>query len=185
MEKTTKKTTVAKKTTTTKKPAAKKAPVKVEKVQAIAEPAKVEQQAQQPAAKKTVTLNQEFNLVIGFLSLLTIVAFCFEFGAGSNPVAGWELFIYGSKVSGAFQGLMVVYALALVIDCVLAVCVDSENPVFDTVEKVLYMFTVAINFIVITSLLCLISKMGIGLIIVFILSIISVIIKLARIYCAK
>ena len=186
MEKTTKKATSAKKSTTVKKIIAKSKPEKVEKVQ-VAEPAKVEQPVEQTTrAKKGVTLNQEFNLVVGFLSLLTIIAFCFEFSAGSISISGWEFFAYGSKlVSGTFQGLMIVYAIALVIDCILAVCVDSENPIFDIAEKVLYMFTTIVNFIVIATLLCLISKIGVGLIIFFILSIVSVIIKFARIYCGK
>ena len=182
MEKTTKKVSTTKKSTTAR---VKSKPAKVEKVQVAAEPAIVEQPVQQAATKKGLTLNQEFNLVIGFLSLLTIIAFCFEFSAGDISLAGWELFVYGSRVSGAFQALMIVYVLALIIDCVLAVCVDSENPIFDMVEKILYMFTVTINFIVIASLLCLVSKIGLGLIIFFILSIISVIMKFARIYCAK
>lgn len=182
MEKTTKKTSSAKKTTTVK---GKSKPAKVEKVQPIAEPVVAEQAEQKQVAKKPLALNQEFNLVIGFLSILTIIAFCFEFSAGSVSLAGWEVFVYGYKVSGVFQGLMIVYAIALIIDCVLSVCVDSENATFDLVEKALYMFTMVINFIVIASLLCIISKVGIGLIIFFILSIINVIIKLARIYCAK
>ena len=182
MEKTTKKTTGAKKSASTKRTTVKSKPEKVEKVQVVAEPVK----AEQPVAKKTVTLNQEFNLVVGFLSLLTIVAFCFEFSAGNVSITGWELFLYGAKwVSGAFQGLMIVYVITLLMDCIMAIYVNSENPIFDIVEKVLYMFTLVINFIVVASLLCLISKIGLGLIIFFILSILSVIIKLARIYAAK
>ena len=186
MEKTTKKSISAKKSTTSRKTTVKSKPAKVEKVQVVAEPVKVEQPATQPVAKKSVTLNQEFNLVVGFLSLLTIVAFCFEFSSGSLSVTGWDLFMYGNQlVSGAFQGLMIVYVLALVVDCIMAICVDSENPMFDIIEKVLYMFTIVINFIVVAVLLCLISKIGLGLIIFFILSILSVIIKFARIYGAK
>ena len=182
MEKTTKKTTGAKKSASTKRTAVKSKPEKVEKVQVVAEPVK----AEQPVAKKSVTLNQEFNLIVGFLSLLTIVAFCFEFSAGNVSITGWELFLYGAKwVSGAFQGLMIVYVITLIMDCIMAIYVNSENPIFDIVEKVLYMFTLVINFIVVASLLCLISKIGLGLIIFFILSILSVIIKLARIYAAK
>jgi hypothetical protein len=187
MEKTTKKTAGAKKSTTTRKTVAKKVPAKVEKVQVVAEPVNVEQPVKEMVAhKKGITLNQEFNLVIGFLSLLTIIALCFEFSSGDFSVSGWELFVYGGKlISGAFQGLMIVYALAIIIDCVMAICVNSENPVFDIIEKVLYMFTIVINFITIATLLSLISKVGLGLIIVFILSIVSVIIKFARIYASK
>lgn len=183
MEKMAKKTTGAKKSTTSK---AKVKPAKVEKV-AVVEPVKVDQSAKENVApKKSVTLNQEFNLVIGFLSLLTIIAFCFEFSTGTLSVSGWELFVYGNKlISGAFQGVIVVYALALVIDCILAVCVDSENPILDIVEKALYMFTIVINFITVATLLSVISKVGVGLIIFFILSIVSVIIKFARIYGNK
>ena len=182
MEKTTKKTTAAKKATPAKKTVAKSNSAKVEKVQVVAEPVK----AEQTITKKPVTLNQEFNLVVGFLTLLTIIAFCFDFSTGTLSVTGWELFAYGSTlVSGAFQGLMIVFALALVIDCILAVCVDSENPIFDIVEKVLYMFTIVINFIVVATLLCIITKIGVGLIMFFILSIVSVIIKFARIYGSR
>ena len=185
MEKTTKKTTVAKKATA-KKTVAKAKPVKEEKIQAV-EPVKVEKPVKEEAiTKKSITLNQEFNLVVGFLSLLTIIALCFEFSRGDLSVTGWEMFVYGDKlISGAFQGVMAAYVISLIIDCILSICIDSEHPIFDIVEKVLYMFTIAINFIVVATLLCVISNIGIGLIIFFILSIISVIIKLARIYTAK
>ena len=189
MEKTTKKTTSTKKSTIASKPVAKSRAAKVEKVQVATEPVKVEQPvqaAQKPAAKKAITLNQEFNLVVGLLSILTIIAFCFEFSAGSVSVSGWELFVYGQKlISGAFQALIAIYVVTLVLDCVLAICVESENPIFDIVEKVIYMVTLIINFILVIVLVNIISNIGIGLIIFLILSILRAIIKLARIYTSK
>ena len=189
MEKVTKKTASTKKPATAKKTTAPKASVKsvkVEKVQVVAEPVKVEEPVKQSAAKKSITLNQEFNLVVGLLSILTIIAFCFEFSAGSVSISGWEMFVYGDKlISAAFQALIAIYVITLVVDCVMAICIESENPIFDIVEKVLYMVTLIINFILVVVLFCLISNVGLGLIIFLILSILRAIIKLARIYTSK
>ena len=151
-------------------------------------PATVEQKPveQTETKKHKLTLNQDLNLLIGLLSFVTIVSFCFEFVGGTGEILGWELFIFGGKLySGTFQGLMVVYGLAILTDCILSICVDSENEIFNIVEKVLYMFTFVVNAIVIAVLLSLITNVGIGLIVFFILSIVSAIVKLARIFAQK
>lgn len=162
----------------------KKPAVKVEKVQEVkAVPAPVQNVE---TKKKPVTLNQELNLLIGLLSLVTIICFCFQFQGGDVEVLGWELVVFGSKIfSGVFQGIMVLFVGGLIIDCILAINVDTENEVLNLIEKVLYMFTIIMNFITIAVLLTLIEKVGIGLIIFFILSVVSVIVKFARIYSQK
>jgi len=132
--------------------------------------------------KKAITLNQDLNLLVGLLSLITIITFCFAFQGGKTEVLGWELFLKAENYSSVFQGLMVIYVVSIVVDCILAIRVESENEIFNIIEKVLYMITLVINFIVVAVLLSLISKVGIGLIIFLILSIVSSIIKLARIY---
>lgn len=168
----------------------KTAPVKAKKVQAV-EPAVAEPvtpvveakvtEVEQPKKSKT-TLNQELNLIIGLFSLITIVSFCFAFQGGEAEVLGWELFLKSGGYSGVFKGLMILYVVSIFVDCALAVRVDTENEIFNIIEKVLYMLTVIINFVVLAVLLSLISKIGIGLIIFMIVSIISAIVKFARIY---
>lgn len=153
------------------KPVEVKEPVVAEKV---AQPAKVE--------KKAMTLNQDLNLLIGLFALMTIVAFCLAFKGGEAELSGWELFIASGTFSGVFKGLMIVYVISLFVDCILAIRVESENEVFNVVEKALYMFTLVANFVIVTVLLNLISKIGIGLIIFLILSIVSALVKFARIY---
>lgn len=136
--------------------------------------------------KKTVTLNQELNLLIGLLSLVTIICFCFQFQGGDVEILGWELVVFGGKIfSGVFQGIMVLYVASLIIDCILAINVDTENEILNLIEKALYMFTIIINFIVVAVLLTLIKNVEIGLIVFFILSILSVVVKFARIYSQK
>lgn len=192
MEKTKKTTKAPAKKTVAKKPVSvkEKAPkvVKQEEVKV----AEVKQEKVQPAevkeqttAKVKLTLNQELNLLIGLFSLMTIIAFCFAFQGGSVEVLGWELVLKADMYSGVFKGLMILYVITLFIDCILAVRIESENEIFNVVEKALYMFTLVMNFVVIAVLLSIITKIGIGLIIFFILSIISVIVKAARIFAKK
>lgn len=180
-------------TKTTKKEVAKKAPTtkapaKAKKVEEV-KPVEVKQpvvseKVEQPvkAEKKPMTLNQDLNLLVGLFALMTIISFCFAFQGGDAEVLGWELFLKAGDYSGVFKGLMIIYVASIFIDCILAVRVESENEIFNTIEKALYMFTLVINFIVVAVLLSLISKIGIGLIIFLILSIVGAIVKLGRIY---
>jgi hypothetical protein len=164
-------------------------PAKVEKVAVT--PVK-EEKAVKPTAvaevkvekepNKKMTFNQELNLLIGLFSLITIITFCFAFQGGSVEVLGWEVVLKAGEYSGVFKGLMILYVVSIFIDCILAIRIDSENEILNIVEKALYMFTVIMNFIAVAVLLSLISKVGIGLIIFFIISIISAIVKFARIY---
>lgn len=170
-----------------KKVASVKSKLEVQKVEPVKE-AKAENAPAAPVEtkKKTITLNQELNLLIGLLSLVTIICFCFQFQGGDVEILGWELVIFGGKIfSGVFQGIMVLYVATLIIDCVLAINVDTENEILNLIEKALYMFTIIMNFIVVAVLLTLIKNVEIGLIIFFILSIINVIVKFARIYSQK
>lgn len=151
-----------------------------EKVAPAVEEVKVEKQP-----KTKMTLNQELNLLVGLFSLMIIISFCFAFQAGDTEVLGWELFLKAGEYSGVFQGLMILYVVSIFIDCILTIRIDSENEILNIVEKALYMFTVIMNFVVVAVLLSLISKVGIGLILFFILSIVSVIVKFARIFAQK
>ena len=181
------------KTTTAKKvaPVNDKAPkakvsAKVEKVQPVEEvKAPAEVKVANAPQKSKVTLNQELNLLVGLFSLITIISFCFAFQGGDAEVLGWELFLKAGEYSGVFKGLMILYVVTIFIDCILTIRVDSENEIFNIVEKALYMFTVIMNFVVVAVLLSIISKVGIGLIIFFIISIISAIVKFARIFAQK
>lgn len=136
-------------------------------------------------AKKPVTLHQELNLIIALLSLMIVVCFCFTFQGGDAGVIGWELVLKAEAYSGVFKGFMVAYAISLIVDVVLSIRIDTENEIFNIVEKALYAVTLMLNVIVAAVLLRLISKVGIGLIVFLILSIVSVIIKAARIYSQK
>lgn len=180
---------VAKAPATTKKVAPKKQPVKAEKVQTPVVKNEVKEQAPvKEVAKvetKKVTLNQELNLVIGLLSLITIISFCFAFQGGSAEYLGWEIFLNAGDYSGVFKGLMILYVISIFIDCVLAINIDTENEVVNIVEKALYMFTLIMNFVVVAVLLSIISKIGIGLLVFFVISIVSAIVKFARIYAKK
>lgn len=164
-----------------------KAPVKQEKVSVKKVEEKVVPTAEvKPVAQtKKTTLNQELNLVIGLLSLMTIIVFCFAFQDGDAKTLGWELVLNAGNYSNVFKYLMVTYVVSIVVDCVLAIRIDTENEVLNIIEKALYMFTLIINFIVVAVLLSLLSNIGIGFIIFFIISAISVIIKFARIYSQK
>lgn len=167
------------KTASAKKAVAKPAvkPVeKVEKVEAV-QPIKAEAKV-----KKPVMLNQELNLLIGLFAVLAIISLCFAFQGGESEILGWELFLKGGEYSGVFKGLMILYVASIFIDCVLAVRIETESEVLNIVEKALYMFTLVINIVVLAVLYSLISSIGIGLIIFLIVSIISAIVKLARIY---
>jgi len=166
-----------------------KAPAKAKKVESV-QPA-IEEKVVKPApvvestpAKKT-TLNQDLNLLIGLFSLITIITFCFAFQGGNSKILGWELVLKADEYSGVFKGLMILYVVSIFIDCLLAIRIDTENEVINIVEKALYMFTVIMNFVVVAVLLSLIVKVGIGLIIFFIISIVSAIVKFARIYAQK
>ena len=193
-----------KKTTKTTATPAKKTPakteVKAEKVKKVqpemevvetqqavevANKAKNEPIAESKIQIKKTTLNQELNLLIGLFSLITIITFCFTFQGGDAKILGWELVLNAGKYSGVFKGLMILYVVAIFIDCILAIRIDSENEIINIVEKALYMFTIIINAIVVAVLLSVIKSVGIGLIIFFIISIISVIVKFARIYAQK
>lgn len=196
--KTTAKTTKAtepKKTTAKKSTPAKAKKVEVVeevKVEAVAtEPAKVDAtvvvdqpKAEKTEVKKTVTLNQELNLMVGLFGVLAIIAFCFAFQGGDAEILGWELLL-SSTYSGVFKGIMVLYVVSIFIDCILAVRIDTENEILNIVEKVLYAFTLIMNFVTVAILVSLIEKIGIGLIMLLIISIVSVIVKLARIYSKK
>lgn len=163
-----------------------KTTVKAEKVPAVEEVKVVETkktETNQPV--KRVTLNQELNLLIGLFSLITIISFCFAFQNGNSEVLGWELFLRAGDYSGVFQGLMIIYVISIFIDCILTIRLDTDNEIVNLIEKALYMFTVIMNFIVVAVLLSLISKIGIGLIIFFIISILSAIVKFARIFAQK
>ena len=171
-----------------KKAPATKAPAKVKKVEEV-KPVEVKQsvvaeKAAQPVKveKKPMTLNQDLNLLVGLFAIMTIVAFCLAFKGGEAELTGWELFVTADAVSGVFKGLMIVYVISLFVDCLLAIRVESENEVFNIIEKALYMFTLVANVLIVTVLLNLIKSIGIGLIIFLILSIISALVKLARIY---
>lgn len=135
------------------------------------------------AEKKGFTLNQEFNILIGFFSIAILVVLCTKFQSGSASMSGWEILLNSNAYSGVFKGLMIVYIISLFIDCGLAVRVESENKIFNTVEKILYAVTLTSNLIAGAILFTLIKKIGLGLIIFGILSIVSMLIKLARIYC--
>ncbi len=165
------------------------AKVKAEPVMVEVETAKVEVQRaevvknQEPKAK--VTLNQELNLVIGLLSIFTIICFCFAFIGGTKEVSGWRLVLESGQYSGVFTALMVLYVISLVVDCALTVRIDTENEIFNAVEKVLYICTLVSNVIVLAVLTTLISDFGIGLVIFMILSAVSIVTKLARVYAKK
>ena len=166
------------------KKAVAKQPVKTEVVETnvkVQEPVK---QVEKTETKK-ITLNQEFNLVIGLLSLITIISFCFAFQGGDAEYLGWEIFLNAGDYSGVFKGLMILYAVSIFIDCILAINIDTENEVLNIVEKALYMFTLIMNFIVVAVLVSIINKIGIGLLVFFVISIVSAIVKLARIYARK
>ena len=135
------------------------------------------------AEKKGFTLNQEFNILIGFFSIAILVVLCTKFQGGSTSMSGWEILLNSNSYSGVFKGLMIVYIISLFIDCSLAVRVESENKIFNTVEKILYAITLTSNLIAGAILFTLIKKIGLGLIIFGILSIVSILVKLARIYC--
>lgn len=181
----------AKKVATTKKSApvkekVAKAEVKVEKVKPVVEEkVSAEVKVAEATKKAKVTLNQELNLLIGLFSLMTIICFCFAFQGGDAEVLGWELFLKAGEYSGVFKGLMILYVVTIFVDCILTIRVDSENEIFNIVEKALYMFTVIMNFVVVAVLLSIISKVGIGLILFFIISIVSAIVKFARIFSQK
>ncbi|MBQ3503020.1 MAG: hypothetical protein IJA72_05120 [Clostridia bacterium] len=173
-----------------------KKPSKVTKAKVNAEPvvvevanAKVEVQKAEVVkpehAKAKVTLNQELNLVIGLLSIFTIICFCFAFQGGNAEVLGWELILKGETYSGVFKTIMVMYLISLVVDCLLTVRIDTENEIFNIVEKVLYICTAVLNVIVLAILLTLISSFGIGLIIFMIVSFLSILTKLVRVYAKK
>jgi len=182
-------------TKTTKKANAKpnkimesKAPLKSKKVEEVkpvevkTEPVVAENVKPVKTEKKPITLNQDLNILLGLFSFLTIITFCLAFQGGDAEVLGWELFLKAKNYSTVFQGLMIVYVASIVIDCILAIRVESENEVLNIIEKVLYMFTLVINVIVAAVLISVISKVGIGLIIFLILSVVSVIVKLVRVY---
>ena len=80
---------------------------------------------------------------------------------------------------------MILYVVSIFVDCILAINIDTENEVLNIVEKVLYMFTLIMNFIVVAVLLSIINKIGIGLLVFFVISILSAIVKFARIYAKK
>lgn len=175
----------------TKPTRAKKTTSKAESVKqpiAVAEQTPVQPEVQSPvqkpvvAEKKKFTLNQEFNVLIGFLAIALIAVLCVNFQTGSDKLSGWELILKSNLYSGVFRGLLVFYVITLFIDCALAVKMDSENELFNTIEKVLYAVTLTANVIVGAILFRLIKKIGLGLIMFGILSLVSVIIKLARIY---
>ena len=185
----TEKTTTSKKEsksvkTSSKKPAALKTNKQVVLEESEIKPAVVEEKAH-VNEKKEVCLNQELNIIIGLFSLLTIISFCFAFQGGETEILGWELFVTAKNYSGVFMGVMVLYVISIFIDCAMAVIVESENEIFNTVEKVLYAITLIMNVVIIAILISLIKNIGIGLIIFLIISIVSAIMKLVRIYAKK
>jgi hypothetical protein len=111
--------------------------------------------------------------------LFAVVALCFEFQGADAEMIGWELLL---KSSGVFKGLMVLYVISIFIDCILAIRIDTESEIVNIIEKVLYMFTLVINFVLVALLYSMISAVGIGLIMFLIISILSIIVKFARIY---
>lgn len=136
--------------------------------------------------KKGATLNQDLNLLIGLFGILTLIVFGFAFEATkSSSLSGWELLLKSGSYSGVFKGFMITYFITLIVDCVLAVRIDSENEIFNIVEKILYVITLVINFAMIVMFINLIENIGIGLILFFILSILSILIKFVRIYSQK
>ena len=179
----------AKATVATKNVKAPKKVVKAAPVEAKVETAKVEvkkaEVVKPVATKKPITLNQELNLIIALLSLITVICLCFTFQGGDTEVIGWELILKADAYSGVFKGFMVAYTIALIIDVVLSIRIDTENEIFNIVEKALYAVTLMLNIVVLAILFSLISKIGIGLIVFLIISIVSVIIKTARIYSQK
>ena len=116
---------------------------------------------------------------------MTIITFCFAFQGGDAEILGWELVLKSGGYSGVFKGLMILYVVSIFIDCILSIKIDTENEIFNIVEKALYMFTVIINFVVVAVLLSIIGKVGIGLIIFFIISIVSAVVKFSRIFAQK
>lgn len=170
--------------TSSKKPAALKTNKQVVLEEAEVKPAVVEEKAH-INEKKEVCLNQELNIIIGLFSLLTIISFCFAFQGGETEILGWELFVTAKNYSGVFMGVMVLYVISIFIDCAMAVIVESENEIFNTIEKVLYAITLIMNVVIIAILISLIKNIGIGLIIFLIISIVSAIMKLVRIYAKK
>lgn len=175
----------AKKPTAKKNVPAKAEPAVVVEQQEVEQKPVVEQKVaeQKPVVeKKKITLNQEFNVLIGFLAIALLCVLCVTFQTGSEKLSGWELILNSGLYSGVFKGLMVFYVITLFIDCALAVRIDSENKILNTVEEVLYAITLTANIIVGAVLFTLIKKIGLGLIIFGILSLVSVVVKLARIY---
>lgn len=148
-------------------------------------PALVEQhkdEAKPVVEKKKFTLNQEFNLLVGFLAIAIMVVLCVTFHDGGEKLSGWELILRSGLYSGVFKGLMVFYVITLFVDCALAVKIDSENKILNIIEEVLYAVTLTANLVVGVILFTLIKNIGFGLIMFGILSLVSIVIKLARIY---
>ena len=136
--------------------------------------------------KSLITLHQDLNLLIGLFALLTLVVFGFAFEATkSGSLSGWELLFKSGEYSGVFKGFMITYFITLVLDCILAIRVDSENQIFDIIEKVIYAITLVINFTMMVVFINLIKNIGIGLILFFILSVVSILIKFVRIYAKQ
>lgn len=166
----------------TAKVAKKVAPAKVEKAELAQSQVEVNAVTQAKAEKKSIMHNKELNLIIGLFSLITIISFSFAFQGGDVEVLGWELFLKSGAYSGVFKGLMIIFIISVFIDCILAIRIDGENEIINIVEKALYMFTLVINVVVLAVLMSLIVEIGLGLIIFLIISIMSIIVKLARIY---
>lgn len=171
-----------------KKSVAPKSELAVEPMVVKTEPVKVEPKIEKsvepkPAVeKKKFTLNQEFNVLIGFLAIALILVLCVNFQTGGEKLSGWELILHSGLYSGVFKGLMVFYVITLFIDCALAVKIDSENKYLNIIEEVLYAITLTANIIVGAILFILVKNIGLGLIVFGILSLVSVLIKIARIY---
>ncbi|MFQ6724033.1 MAG: hypothetical protein ACLRFE_01685, partial [Clostridia bacterium] len=128
--------------------------VKAEKIQPVSEkvevkPSNVVEKKVEKEPVKKITLHQDLNLVIGLCALISIITFCFAFQGGSEQILGWELVLKSANYSGVFQGIMILFVISLFIDCILAIHVDTENNIFNIVEKVLYVFTIVVNFIVV------------------------------------
>ncbi len=136
--------------------------------------------------KGGITLNQDLNLLIGLFALLTLVAFGFAFEATKDSsLTGWELLLKSGAYSGVFKGFMIAYFITILVDCILTIHVDSENEIFNIIEKVLYTITLVMNFTMIVIFINLIKNIGIGLILFFILSIISILVKFVRVYAKR